>query len=168
MSESEIQNCRSGRCQCLVTYSQVDCEKFPTRESFGNMVQEEFERGNSQVKVSHWACCKEMHERMGFHYHCCVKLTGVKKWLSVKNNIMKQHNIVLNFLDSHNHYVYAYRYMCKWDMEVAHSLGHPDLSAVGSPRTKASMSANREASRKRKSTDIATSKHATGGRKAKR
>ena len=96
------------------------------------MLQEEFERGNSHVIVLHWACCKEMHERMGFGYHCCIKLTGVKKWLSVKNNIMKQHNIVLNFSDSHNHYVYAYRYVFKSDMKVAHSLGHPDLSVVGS------------------------------------
>ena len=53
-------------------------------------------------------------------------------------------------------------------MEVTHSPGHPDLSAVGSPRTKASTSANHEVSRKQKSTDIATSKHATGGGKAKR
>ena len=109
-----------------------------------------------------------MHERTGFHYHCCMKLTGVKKWLSAKNNIMKRHNIVLNFSDSHNHYVYAYRYVCKSDMEVAHSPEHQDLSAVESPWTKASTSANYEASRKQKSTDIETSKHATGGGKAKR
>ena len=81
---------------------------------------------------------------------------------------MKQHNIVLNFLDSHNHYVYAYRYVFKSDMKVAHSLGHPDLSVVGSTWTKASKPAKREARRKSKSMDIATSKHATGGGKAKR
>ena len=132
------------------------------------MLQEEFDRGNSQVKVSHWARCKEMHERTGFHYHCCITLTGVKKWLSVKNNVMKRHNIVLHFSDSHNQYIYAYRYVCKSDVEVVHSPGHPDLSTIGSPRTKASTSANREVSRKRKSMDIVTFNQERGGSKAKR
>eukprot|EP00794_Sanderia_malayensis_P010590 gene10590-11711_t len=115
------------------------------------MLEKEFNSGNSKVKVSHWACCKEMHEAGGFHYHCCLKLTGVKKWLSVKRDITKNHNIVVNFSDSHSHYIYAYRYVCKSDTEVAHSPGHPDLSEVGSPRTKASTAALREGSRKRRS-----------------
>eukprot|EP00794_Sanderia_malayensis_P006582 gene6582-7325_t len=112
------------------------------------MLEKEFNSGNSKVKVSHWACCKEMHEAGGFHYPCCLKLTGVKKWLSVKRDITKNHNIVVNFSDSHSHYIYAYRYVCKSDTEVAHSPGHPDLSEVGSPRTKASTAAHREGSRK--------------------
>lgn len=151
MSESDLQTSRSGKRQYLVTYSQADYHKFATRESFGMMLEKEFNSGNSKVKVSHWACCKEMHEAGGFHYHCCLKLTGVKKWLSVKRDITKNHNIVVNFSDSHSHYIYAYRYVCKSDTEVAHSPGHPDLSEVGSPRTKASTAALREGSRKRRS-----------------
>eukprot|EP00794_Sanderia_malayensis_P000938 gene938-251_t len=115
------------------------------------MLEKEFNSGNSKVKVSHWACCKEMHEADGFHYHCCLKLTGVKKWLSVKRDITKNHKIVVNFSDSPSHYIYAYRYVCKSDTEVAHSPGHPDLSEVGSPRTKASTAALREGSKKRRS-----------------
>jgi hypothetical protein len=44
------------------------------------MLENKFNAGTSHVKVSHWACCKEPHEENGFHYHCCLKLTGVKKW----------------------------------------------------------------------------------------
>ncbi len=146
-----LQNSRVGRRQYLVTYSQASAEKFPTRESFGRMLQEEFDSGSSQAKVSHWACCKEEHEKGGFHYHCCLKLTGVKKWLGVKNSINKKHNIVVNFSESHSHYIYAYRYVCKSDSEVYHSEGHPDLTEVGSPRTKLSSEASRAASRKRRS-----------------
>ena len=68
----------------------------------------------------------------GFHYHCCMKQTCVKKWLSVKNNITRKHNTVVKFSDTHSHYIYAYRYVCKSDREVFHSPGHPDLSDVGS------------------------------------
>ena len=58
MSEHELGlqnslNCRIGKRQYLVTYSQADIEKFPTRESFGKMMEEEFNSGSSQVKVSH-------------------------------------------------------------------------------------------------------------------
>eukprot|EP00794_Sanderia_malayensis_P002734 gene2734-3159_t len=122
------------------------------------MLEKEFNSGNSKVKVSHWACCKEMHEAGGFHYHCCLKLTGVKKWLSVKRDITKNHNIVVNFSDSHSHYIYAYRYVCKSDTEVAHSPGHPDLSEVGSPCTNASTAALREGSRKRRSASPSSQK----------
>ena len=60
------------------------------RESFGNMLENEFNAGNSKVKVLHWACCKELHTENGLHYHCCMKLTGVKRWLHVKNAITKK------------------------------------------------------------------------------
>jgi hypothetical protein len=129
MSETNLQNPRSGRRQYLITYSQADINKFITRESFGKMLENKFSAGTSKVK--------EPHEENDFHYHCCLKLTGVKKWLSIKIAITKKHDIVVNFSD-HNQYIYAYRYVCKTDKEIAHSDNHPDLSEVGSPRTKAS------------------------------
>ena len=85
----QLQDPRDGRRQYLVTYSQADAEKFPTRESFGEMLETEFNKGTSQVKVTHLACSKEEHQQSGFHYHCCLKLSGVKKWFSVKTNITK-------------------------------------------------------------------------------
>ncbi len=109
------------------------------------------------AKVSHWAYRKEAHEEHGFHYHCCLKLTGVKQWSHVKNAITKKYGIVVNFSD-HDQYVYAYHYVCKADRDVAYSNNHPDLSQVGSPCTKASTSALREAARKRKSATNANAK----------
>ena len=155
---SFLENPLIGRRQYLVTYSQADDKKFPTRESFGQMIADEFNAGSGKVGVSHWACCREPHPTTsGFHYHCCVKLTGVKKWLRVKNSIKEKHNIVVNFSDEHNHYISAYRYVCKSDADVVHSNGHPDLSEVGSPRTKKSTEAYR---RKRKSINSTSTEEA--------
>ena len=142
-------NTRIGRRQYLITYSRADEVKFPTRESFGEMIEFEFNAGKSAVKVQHWACCRESHSDGGFHYHCAVKLNGTKKWLSVKENISKKHNIVVNFSDSHDFYISAYRYLCKQDENVAHSKNHPDLKEASSPITKKSIAGNKAATRKR-------------------
>ena len=88
--------------------------------------------------------CQKNHKGGGFHYHCCLKLSGVKKWLSIKNRLFSKYNINVNFSDSHNHYISAYRYICKEDSEVYHSQAHPDLSEVGSPRTKTCIVAYRQ------------------------
>ena len=37
----------SGRRQYLITYSQANAEKFPTSESFGQMLEREFNNGKS-------------------------------------------------------------------------------------------------------------------------
>lgn len=148
---STLTDTRSGRRQYLVTYSQADEGKFPTRESFGQMLECEFNSGVSVVKVKHWACCREPHENGGFHYHCALKLTGNKKWLSVKERITTRYGIVINFSDSHDHYVSAYRYLCKHDKAVAHSTDHPNLSNARSPKTKKSIAGNRAAAKKRRS-----------------
>ena len=155
MTETQLQNPRSDRRQCLITYSQADLQRFPTRDSFGNMVENEFNAGKSKVKVSHWACCEEAHKENGYHYHCCVKLMGVKKWSRFKDAIAKKYGIVVNFSD-HDQYIYAYRYVCKADRDVAHSNNHPDLSQVGSPRTKASTAALRDAAEKESQQHLST------------
>ena len=48
MTETQLQNPRSGRRQYLITYSQADLQRFPTRESFGNMVENEFNAGKAK------------------------------------------------------------------------------------------------------------------------
>ena len=145
---SQLKNTNVGRRTYLVTYSQADTTKFPTRESFGNMLEKFFNAGTGKVKVSHWACCMENHQDGGLHYHASLKLTGPKKWFKVKENITKSHNITVNFSDNHNYYIAAYKYVCKEDSNVFHSTGHPDLSDMSSPQTKKSTEAYR-LSRKR-------------------
>jgi hypothetical protein len=144
----QLANPRNGRRTYLVTYSQADLNKFPSRESFGQMLEEQFNTGTGKAKVSHWACCLEEHQDKGIHYHVSLKLTAPKKWLKIKNDIIKKHNVTVHFSDNHDNYIAVYRYVCKTDDHVVHSVGHPDLSEVGSPKTKNSTKAYRE-SRKR-------------------
>ena len=133
-------NPRVGRRQYLVTYSQADESKFSTRESFGKMLEAEFNAGTSVVKVDYWASSREEHQNHGFHYHCVLKLTGCKKWLPFKNRIAEKHGILVNFSDEHNFYHSAYRHVCKSDQEVANSENYPPgLLTTASPKTKKSV-----------------------------
>ena len=143
-----LEDRRSGHRQYLVTYAQVDKVKFPTRDSFGCMLEREFNAGCSVVKVSHWACCCELHKDGGAHYHCSIKLTGLKKWWMVKEAIQEKHGIVVHFSDEHDYYISAYRYVVKEDPSVVHSEGHPNLAEAKSPPTKKSIAANRRCSKK--------------------
>ena len=49
----QLANPRNGRRTYLVTYSQADLNKFPSRESFGQMLEEQFNTGTGKAKVSH-------------------------------------------------------------------------------------------------------------------
>ena len=139
-----LTNSRTEKRQYLVTYSQCDLNKFPTRQSFGEMLCHEFNSGTSKVRVQHWACCREPHSEEGMHYHCSIKLTGKKKWAMVRRNIQEKYGINVNFSSRHDYYYSAYQYVVKEDSEVFHSRGHPDLSNVGPPRTSKCIRANRD------------------------
>ena len=143
-----LTNERSGRRTYLVTYSQADLATFPTRDSFGCMIEEYFNSGNGKAKVTHWACCLEEHENEGLHYHVSLKLSAPKKWLNVKKTVMEKHDVVRHFSDQHDNYIAAYKYVSKTDKQVIHSMNHPDLSEVGAPKTEKSTKVYRE-SRKR-------------------
>ena len=82
---STLTHKRSGRSQYLVTYSQADSKRFPTRESFGQMLEREFNDGRTVVKVKHWACCRELHQ------NGTVAQTG-----HTQTNIAKHKNIIEN------------------------------------------------------------------------
>lgn len=138
----------------LVTYSQADLNSFPNRKGFGKIVKDAFNASNGKVKVQHWACSMEDHKEGGKHYHACLKLSGPKRWKTVKESIQKEHKIVLNFSDHHDNYYSAYKYVSKSDVHVYHSKHHPDLENVSSPRTKLSTQAYRR-SRKRASIERA-------------
>jgi hypothetical protein len=122
----------------LVTYSSSDLALFPSGESFGKAIAEAFASGTSKVKVEYWACALEYHKDGCEHYHASVKLDGPKRWLSVRNSLSTRCGAVVNFSESHDNYYSAYKYICKADNKVHHSVGHPDLKEIGSPRTKQS------------------------------
>ena len=152
MNQSEEDNFKielktsQARRTYLVTYSQADLSKFPTRQSFGEQVVAYFNAGSGKVEVEHWACCQGLHDTTaGVHYHLSLKLSGPKRWKRVKNN----HGIVVNFSDGHDNYYTAYRYVTKQDAEVYHSVGHPNLNEIGLPKTKNCIRAYRSARKKR-------------------
>ena len=51
------------------------------------------------------------------------------------------HNINVNFLDSHENYNTAFKYICKSDKSALHSNEHLDLREIGSLKTKHCMKA---------------------------
>ena len=63
------------------------------------------------------------------------------------------YDILVNFSESHDNYYNAYKYITKSDTEVFQCDGHPDLSEVGSPRTKKLTKAYRQ-SKKRASAEV--------------
>ena len=52
--------------------------------------------------MQHWACLLEKHQNGGNHYHVALKLTGPKRWKSVKESITSSEGIVVNFSDQHD------------------------------------------------------------------
>ena len=139
---------RQQRRAYLITYSQCDLELFPTRESFASSVVDAFQANKS--KVMHWACCLEDHKDGGKHYHLCLKLSTPKRWKSVKDAVFKKHKINLHFSDQHLGYNVAYKYICKTDKNVVTSDQHPNLTQIGSPKTKKGMKAFSNNAQKRR------------------
>ena len=154
---------RQQRRAYLITYSQSDVERFPTRESFSTVVVDAF-KANSIANILQWACCCENHETGGIHYHLALKLDKPRRWKAIKDAISNKHNIVLHFSDQHIGYNVAYKYICKSDKNVLHSENHPNLKAIGSPRTKKGM---RAFSNKRRSSASATSKQPSSSKQPK-
>ena len=71
--------------------------------------------------MQHWACSLEKRQNGGSHCHVALRLTGPKRWKSVKESIVSSKGIVVNFSDQHDNYHYGYRYICKEDTSVHHS-----------------------------------------------
>lgn len=130
------------RCY-LITYSQVDKSKFPTKESFTEAVVKSFAVGKSKAKLVHWVCVREEHAKDGFHYHMAVKFSEGKRWKKAKKHLRTKYQTSINFTESEKYYNYysAYKYLIKEDPQPLHSEGHPDLTSASSPKTSKSTKA---------------------------
>ena len=118
---------------CLLTYSAIDPEIFPTRQSFGEACAEA-----SGDCVDYSTICKKHHTTNGEHYHASFKLTKLWRWSAPKKNLMSQYNAILNFREPDKNncmYIGAYRYITKEDKEVFHSLGHLALERIKTSHT---------------------------------
>ena len=158
---------QAGR-QCvvyLITYSQADVVKFPSKESFSNAVLQAWQ--NFGVRVVQWVTCTEAHHNTDngeheqnmnlYHYHMAIKLEKRVRWFQVRKYLEENFGIKVNFSDNHTTYYSAYRYVTKEDNDALHSPSHPHLthvppqteSAVATKKRKAKPKQERRKSKKR-------------------
>ena len=115
----------------LITYSQADVNKFPTRQCFANAVLAAF----AETNVVHWCCSKEHHQKSSVHYHMSMKLSKCQRWLPAKKFLADQFGISVHFSSIHANYYTAWKYVTKEDDCAEESKDHPDLSTTKGPRT---------------------------------
>ena len=148
-SQDQEIDSRTVRQVYLITYSQANQARFPTRESFVEAVL--FSFNGTPAKVVQWCCCLERHAVTGIHYHMAVKLNKNQRWLQSKNSLLEKFGISVHFSAIHANYYSAWQYVTKEDSGFIQSLGHPDLSNYHPPRTILASVANHSRRRKKKS-----------------
>ena len=137
---------RQFRSVYLVTYSQADLTRFPTRQEFAHVVVQSFSIGTAHVVQ--WVCCRESHRRNGQHYHLAIKLDRNQRWMMSKRYLSREYGITVHYSSRHHNYYSAWRYVTKSDAECVESPEHPDLRNVGEPQTdRASRGRRRSSSR---------------------
>lgn len=138
-----------NRRMYLVTYSQADTIRFPTRKSFADFVVAAFNKSYAKTKktnptrVIQWSVALEKHQDGGDHYHVALRLSDPKKFYGPWK-AMFENGVVVDVSDKHDYYISMFRYICKDDIGFVTSGNHPDLEHVGSPRTKQCNAANRK------------------------
>ncbi|CAB4002475.1 hypothetical protein DSY43_02735, partial [Paramuricea clavata] len=148
---------RQTRRVYLITYSQADLGKIANCQAFADCILEAFSQSQGNQKDNtnhpeHWSCCMEEHRDGGKHYHLAIKLSAPRRWKAVKNYVSKKHGIALHFSDQSCGYHVAYKYVCKNKSftDVLHSLGHPNLQEIGSPKTKRAFTQFSDNAKKRR------------------
>ena len=148
-SDSEI--CELGRRDVrkvyLITYSQANTLKFPTRNSFAEAVLKAFHGGSA--KVLHWCCSQESHKKSGIHYHMSLKLDRNQRWLRAKKFLTENCGISVHISSVHVNYYTAWKYVTKEDRLSVESEAHPDLNNSEGPSTTKAHEANRDRKTKR-------------------
>ena len=154
-SSCELENTKTldnsdVRSVYLVTYSQADLERAPTRKYFAEIVVESFTQGNAKVK--HWCCSQEYHQDGGVHYHLAISLDKCHRWFASKQFLLDRFGIKVNYSSRHHNYHSAWKYVIKSDTEYVESPDHPRLSLTRVPSTNAASQARhrrRSTSRRR-------------------
>ncbi|KAJ8050579.1 hypothetical protein HOLleu_03834 [Holothuria leucospilota] len=118
----------------LITYSQADEEKVPSRDDFAQMILAAF-ISQTTAEPLHWVCSQEAHQDGGTHYHMAIKLNKIYRWRKVRDHLASEQGIQLHFSDIHHDYYSAWQYVTKEDRDAIQSPGHPDLRAGTAPST---------------------------------
>ena len=148
-SESPVRDLNESavRQVYLVTYTQADLKKFPTRRCFAEAVIRLFHGTNANVL--HWVCCREVHKNGGYHYHMAIKLDRCKRWLPAKKYLKDEQDISVHFSNVHYNYYSAWKYVIKEDEEILESDNHTDLWNSKPPKTNAASCLKKTVSQKR-------------------
>ena len=112
-AENSEQQCTSGfvdeglsskavRQVYLITYSQAELQKFPTRLSFARATLYSF--SETPATVRYWSCSRERHQNSGFHYHMAIKLDRNQRWIMCKRSLERRHDILVHFSNVHHNY----------------------------------------------------------------
>lgn len=133
---------KNPRSVYLITYSQADILKVPSRERFGEIIAAEFNRSNDDI-VKHWVSAAELHAKGGIHYHCAIKLKCPRRWSQVRNNLSSKYKIEVDFTEWHDMYHDAFSYVIKQDAHYVTSPGHINLDNNPPPRTAAAVKGKR-------------------------
>jgi len=83
----------------LVTYSQADKQRFPTRLLFARALVQSFVHCGAEI--SHWCCSEEEHKAGGTHYHVAIKLNKIHRWNAAKRLLSERYGIIVNFSGLH-------------------------------------------------------------------
>ena len=134
---------REVRRVYLITYSQADTTKVSSRQRFAEIVLEAFQlrQVSNESTVQQWACCLELHQTGGIHFHMAIKLRRPRRWLSVRQFIHTRYGINVHFSNRHVNYYTAWSYVIKEDNDVVMSSNHPDLWNTPPPATTAASEA---------------------------
>lgn len=96
------------------------------------------------TEVVQWACSMESYRDGGYHFHLCILLNKIQRWLNVKNAIKEHFGIVVKFA-GHSGYQTAYKYVTMENREFFTSPNHPAYAVA--PKT---LCASRATSQKSK------------------
>ena len=145
-SEDECLTEKEFRSVYLITYSQADLVKFPTREELARVTEESFSTG--AANVVQWECCRDKHSKSREHYHLAIKLDRNQRWMMSKRYLHRHHGITVHHLSRHHNYYSTWLYETKSDRNYQESTGNPDLRNQGKPQTDPASRSCRQSTRR--------------------
>lgn len=150
----------------LVTYSDADLGKFPTREAYARAVVGAF-GGNM---VDYYVCGMEPHQSGAPHYHLAIRLSRSARWFYAKKSIQEQYGVVLNFSEppGGGYYSRAFAYVTKQDENAKKGgvlMQHPPVEKLQTQATCGAAKANAVYREKRKAANAQTKDNNKGTKK---
>ena len=124
-SETELLGSRDLRQIYLITYSQPNLQKFPTRKSFAETIVKSFTTTTNSVVQ--WCCAKRPTNAPGSLSHG-DQAKRDQTLVALTKYLIDKYGISVHFSSVYANYYTAWKYGTKEDAQYEESEGHPDLS----------------------------------------